>query len=84
MVISLQVLLGPLWVLNSTPQMCEYFCLWSLHSYCFIIFCIGLSLLNYMLISRYISYLPLAHIYERANQVMTVYSGVAVGFYQGV
>ncbi|KAH7573749.1 hypothetical protein JRO89_XS03G0201900 [Xanthoceras sorbifolium] len=31
----------------------------------------------------YISYLPLAHIYERANQVMTVYSGTAVGFYQG-
>ncbi|PKI59210.1 hypothetical protein CRG98_020373, partial [Punica granatum] len=32
----------------------------------------------------YISYLPLAHIYERVNQVMTVYFGVAVGFYQGV
>ncbi|EEF45375.1 long chain acyl-CoA synthetase 6, peroxisomal [Ricinus communis] len=31
----------------------------------------------------YISYLPLAHIYERANQVLTVYYGVAVGFYQG-
>ncbi|XP_071729803.1 long chain acyl-CoA synthetase 7, peroxisomal-like [Rutidosis leptorrhynchoides] len=31
----------------------------------------------------YISYLPLAHIYERANQIMTVYCGVAVGFYQG-
>ncbi|XP_031276603.1 long chain acyl-CoA synthetase 6, peroxisomal-like [Pistacia vera] len=31
----------------------------------------------------YISYLPLAHIYERANQVMTVYFGVSVGFYQG-
>ncbi|XP_050218183.1 long chain acyl-CoA synthetase 6, peroxisomal-like isoform X2 [Mercurialis annua] len=31
----------------------------------------------------YISYLPLAHIYERANQVMVVYFGVAVGFYQG-
>ncbi|KAK4855141.1 hypothetical protein QYF36_004404 [Acer negundo] len=31
----------------------------------------------------YISYLPLAHIYERANQVMTVYSGTACGFYQG-
>ncbi|RVW55453.1 Long chain acyl-CoA synthetase 7, peroxisomal [Vitis vinifera] len=31
----------------------------------------------------YISYLPLAHIYERANQVMTIYFGVAVGFYQG-
>ncbi|RHN82051.1 putative long-chain-fatty-acid--CoA ligase [Medicago truncatula] len=31
----------------------------------------------------YISYLPLAHIYERANQVMTVYFGMAVGFYQG-
>ncbi|KAM5569341.1 long chain acyl-CoA synthetase 6, peroxisomal-like [Rosa sericea] len=31
----------------------------------------------------YISYLPLAHIYERANQVMTVHFGVAVGFYQG-
>jgi long-chain acyl-CoA synthetase len=25
----------------------------------------------------------LAHIYERANQVMTVYFGIAVGFYQG-
>jgi long-chain acyl-CoA synthetase len=32
----------------------------------------------------YISYLPLAHIYERANQILTVYFGVAVGFYQGV
>ncbi|KAI3701985.1 hypothetical protein L6452_27532 [Arctium lappa] len=31
----------------------------------------------------YISYLPLAHIYERANQIMAVYSGVAIGFYQG-
>ncbi|KAL2942078.1 Long chain acyl-CoA synthetase 7 peroxisomal [Bienertia sinuspersici] len=31
----------------------------------------------------YISYLPLAHIYERANQIMSVYYGVAVGFYQG-
>ncbi|XP_020101753.1 long chain acyl-CoA synthetase 6, peroxisomal-like [Ananas comosus] len=31
----------------------------------------------------YISYLPLAHIYERANQVAMVYFGVAVGFYQG-
>ncbi|PNY03354.1 long chain acyl-CoA synthetase peroxisomal-like, partial [Trifolium pratense] len=31
----------------------------------------------------YISYLPLAHIYERTNQVMTVYFGIAVGFFQG-
>ncbi|XP_059645964.1 long chain acyl-CoA synthetase 7, peroxisomal-like [Cornus florida] len=31
----------------------------------------------------YMSYLPLAHIYERANQIMSVYYGVAVGFYQG-
>ncbi|XP_019053177.1 PREDICTED: long chain acyl-CoA synthetase 6, peroxisomal-like isoform X2 [Nelumbo nucifera] len=31
----------------------------------------------------YISYLPLAHIYERANQVMVAYHGGAVGFYQG-
>ncbi|XWS08998.1 hypothetical protein CRYUN_Cryun40dG0048200 [Craigia yunnanensis] len=31
----------------------------------------------------YISYLPLAHIYERANQVALVYFGVAAGFYQG-
>ncbi|KAL5713917.1 long-chain-fatty-acid--CoA ligase [Ranunculus cassubicifolius] len=30
-----------------------------------------------------ISYLPLAHIYERSNQVMSAYFGVAVGFYQG-
>ncbi|KAM7481378.1 hypothetical protein LguiB_005961 [Lonicera macranthoides] len=31
----------------------------------------------------YMSYLPLAHIYERANQILSVYCGVAVGFYQG-
>ncbi|WCJ43146.1 long-chain acyl-CoA synthetase 7 [Euphorbia peplus] len=31
----------------------------------------------------YISYLPLAHIYERANQIMCAYCGTAVGFYQG-
>ncbi|KAG6750499.1 hypothetical protein POTOM_044995 [Populus tomentosa] len=31
----------------------------------------------------YISYLPLAHIYERSNQILSVYYGVAVGFYQG-
>ncbi|KAI4342756.1 hypothetical protein MLD38_027341 [Melastoma candidum] len=30
-----------------------------------------------------ISYLPLAHIYERSNQIMAVHFGVAVGFYQG-
>ncbi|CAH8324595.1 unnamed protein product [Eruca vesicaria subsp. sativa] len=33
--------------------------------------------------SFYISYLPLAHIYERANQIMGVYGGVSIGFYQG-
>uniref|UniRef100_A0A804NYX3 Long-chain-fatty-acid--CoA ligase n=1 Tax=Zea mays TaxID=4577 RepID=A0A804NYX3_MAIZE len=31
----------------------------------------------------YISYLPLAHIYERANQVALLHYGVAIGFYQG-
>ncbi|XP_062182635.1 long chain acyl-CoA synthetase 6, peroxisomal-like isoform X2 [Phragmites australis] len=31
----------------------------------------------------YISYLPLAHIYERANQAALLHYGVAVGFYQG-
>ncbi|CAI9776320.1 unnamed protein product [Fraxinus pennsylvanica] len=31
----------------------------------------------------YISYLPLAHIYERANQISVVYFGGASGFYQG-
>ncbi|XVE63006.1 hypothetical protein DITRI_Ditri06bG0165000 [Diplodiscus trichospermus] len=31
----------------------------------------------------YISYLPLAHIYERSNQVICAYNGVGVGFYQG-
>ncbi|KAE8669622.1 Detected protein of confused Function [Hibiscus syriacus] len=30
-----------------------------------------------------LSYLPLAHIYERAYQVTLLYYGVAVGFYQG-
>lgn len=31
----------------------------------------------------YISYLPLAHIFERATQVLLVYFGGASGFYQG-
>ncbi|XP_021282959.1 long chain acyl-CoA synthetase 7, peroxisomal [Herrania umbratica] len=31
----------------------------------------------------YISYLPLAHIYERTNQIISVYYGGGVGFYQG-
>ncbi|KAG6533778.1 hypothetical protein ZIOFF_007653 [Zingiber officinale] len=31
----------------------------------------------------YISYLPLAHIYERVNQILLAYYGVAIGFYQG-
>ncbi|PON76407.1 2,3-dihydroxybenzoate-AMP ligase [Parasponia andersonii] len=31
----------------------------------------------------YISYLPLAHIFERTNQIISVYFGVAIGFYQG-
>ncbi|XP_076923915.1 long chain acyl-CoA synthetase 6, peroxisomal-like [Bidens hawaiensis] len=31
----------------------------------------------------YISYLPLAHIYERSNQVILAYYGGSVGFYQG-
>ncbi|XP_058077618.1 long chain acyl-CoA synthetase 6, peroxisomal-like isoform X3 [Magnolia sinica] len=31
----------------------------------------------------YISYLPLAHIYERGNLILLVYNGGAVGFYQG-
>lgn len=31
----------------------------------------------------YISYLPLAHIFERATQIILAYYGVGVGFYQG-
>ncbi|XP_062201845.1 long chain acyl-CoA synthetase 6, peroxisomal-like isoform X2 [Phragmites australis] len=31
----------------------------------------------------YISYLPLAHIYERSNQIALLHCGVAIGFYQG-
>ncbi|XP_023742666.1 long chain acyl-CoA synthetase 7, peroxisomal [Lactuca sativa] len=31
----------------------------------------------------YISYLPLAHIYERSNQIMLAYYGGSTGFYQG-
>ncbi|KAJ6842039.1 putative long chain acyl-CoA synthetase 6, peroxisomal isoform X1 [Iris pallida] len=31
----------------------------------------------------YISYLPLAHIYERSNQIALAHFGVAIGFYQG-
>lgn len=38
----------------------------------------------YCFFDSYISYLPLAHIYERFNQVLVAYFGSAVGFYQGV
>ncbi|GMY21555.1 long chain acyl-CoA synthetase 7, peroxisomal [Fagus crenata] len=31
----------------------------------------------------YLSYLPLAHIYERTNQFVSLYYGGAIGFYQG-
>lgn len=37
-----------------------------------------------LLSCSYVSYLPLAHIYERANQISMAHFGVAVGFYQGV
>ena len=33
---------------------------------------------------RHISYLPLAHIYERMNMIVMLHHGVAVGFFQGV
>ncbi|CAH8353271.1 unnamed protein product [Eruca vesicaria subsp. sativa] len=39
--------------------------------------------INFLPEDIYISYLPLAHIYERANQIMGVYGGVSIGFYQG-
>jgi long-chain acyl-CoA synthetase len=41
-------------------------------------------LTNYLAFLRYISYLPLAHIYERTNQIWLLNRGVAIGFYQGV
>ena len=39
---------------------------------------------DHLLFYSYISYLPLAHIYERFNQILVAYYGGAVGFYQGV
>ncbi|KAJ0253788.1 Long chain acyl-CoA synthetase 7 [Hirschfeldia incana] len=39
--------------------------------------------INFLPEDIYISYLPLAHIYERSNQIMGVYGGVSIGFYQG-
>lgn len=32
---------------------------------------------------RHISYLPLAHIYERVNTISCTHAGVGVGFYHG-
>lgn len=43
-----------------------------------------LTIALWIALLRYISYLPLAHIYERVNQVALLHCGVAVGFYQGV
>jgi long-chain acyl-CoA synthetase len=56
-------------------------------AYC-LIQCTKLFLLFFMIVTlmyllRYISYLPLAHIYERANQIALLHYGVAIGFYQG-
>ena len=93
MEIWLQTLLGPPLLPNSTPQMCEYqwFCpSLNIHPLLFNnVVRIYSELISVcwkylFFFASYISYLPLAHIYERANQVMSVYYGVAVGFYQGV
>ncbi|KAK1380086.1 Long-chain-fatty-acid--CoA ligase [Heracleum sosnowskyi] len=35
------------------------------------------------MICNYISYLPLAHVYERFDQILVAYYGGSVGFYQG-
>lgn len=40
--------------------------------------------LVFFLVTRHISYLPLAHIYERMNMLVMLHHGTAVGFYQGV
>lgn len=39
---------------------------------------------SYLTFHSYLSYLPLAHIYERTNQFVSLYYGGAIGFYQGV
>jgi long-chain acyl-CoA synthetase len=47
------------------------------HQFClFCFFCFGG-------VYRHISYLPLAHIYERMNVLVMLHFGVGIGFYQG-
>ncbi len=54
------------------------FLLFSFISFvCFVFFCFGG-------VYRHISYLPLAHIYERMNVLVMLHFGVGIGFYQGV
>jgi long-chain acyl-CoA synthetase len=52
------------------------FLLFSFISFvCFVFFVLG--------VYRHISYLPLAHIYERMNVLVMLHFGVGIGFYQG-
>lgn len=78
---------------SSTPQICEFLSFWfyliliskmcTLQGLCKFYSIASDSYLSFILHS-YISYLPLAHIYERSNQILMLYYGVAIGFYQGV
>lgn len=87
---SLKMLLGPLWMKNLALLMCEFIlnAYVILSSSIIVIFWLikysKCSCSGFLFIFSYISYLPLAHIYERTNQVMIVHFGIAVGFYQGV
>lgn len=64
-------------------QMCEYITTSRVHkTTSHLSFLLSAELFS--VFGSYISYLPLAHIYERANQIACAHYGVAVGFYQGV
>lgn len=67
--------------LSSIPRICVLYFDVGLDSY---LLSVSFSDCIELIFCSYISYLPLAHIYERVNQVGLVYCGVAVGFYQGV
>lgn len=75
------MLLAQIMDLSSIPRICALCSDVGLDSYLLTVrFSDGIE----SIFCSYVSYLPLAHIYERANQVGLVHSGVAVGFYQGV
>ncbi len=76
------------WLLTSSeffPSFVQCWCCSSWVSSCFLSSVLSaFFVVCFWGVYRHISYLPLAHIYERMNVLVMLHFGVGIGFYQGV